>query len=796
MNSEIHTPSNSLKLQHKDNVKIDILNEWKETFTKRIKNECNSTKQTFSYIDATSKKHLHTKRDLCFIETNRFLSTNPLRNNDYSKYVSCYIEEGKKLNLKYFRNNIPKLNEYYKKVDEAKATGIKRNPFNFKAYQRYVLFMSLKFSGEYTSDLDEAFNVKITGNRTYNPLTNIPSVLRGELPFEVMELDIYREFPTIIDEILGTNYRHTIYEVLDKKTFAYLLNSNITNEGANYEKTIKELSRVYGDENARKVLTPEMFNNKGRAFEYYSSFEKGYINNCVEYNGFINYVQLHDGIFLKKDTEIKNTTFGIVEFKIKECIKPPIENETLNFYSIDGYGNVNTSRTIYADFFKQEKFKRISTPDDKIQLLVDTNNVIEFFNHKTNIVSFLESNINESSISSNAVREVIAKESNSLIYQSYTLIPPSEMVYYSDPKNGFGLPFKNGFFYYDNGEIKQKKYTDVNGFFAPHNIQNREFKYTNEVGMFERFLTRASTGREVANSSDTINIYNSFKAMFGYLIHTYKSQTNSPCIILTDEGANDDNRNGRRGKSLLSKGIAEIQTQLFKGGNEFDPNYTFVFDDLEKKHKSYVIDDVPAGFKYESLYTNILGNINCHRKGKTAETIPFEETPKFLITTNWVVRYDEKNTSTNARFLEYKFSDYYKPTFSPQDEFKCSFFEDWNSEEWDRFYSFSFRCVNEYFKNGISQIPYNKTTDNYLASFNNTSMLDEFERIINTLLDCRNEFVVNDFLAIYDAYDNPMRIQRFFTHKNIKRLIDVWFSKNSNINWSYYSRYRKWIKKT
>jgi hypothetical protein len=64
--------------------------------------------------------------------------------------------------------------------------------------------MALKFSGEYTSDLDKPFGVHTVGSREYNPLTNIPSVLRSELPFEVMELDIYREFPTIIDEILGT----------------------------------------------------------------------------------------------------------------------------------------------------------------------------------------------------------------------------------------------------------------------------------------------------------------------------------------------------------------------------------------------------------------------------------------------------------------------------------------------------------------------------------------------------------------------------------------------------------------
>jgi hypothetical protein len=37
---------------------------------------------------------------------------------------------------------------------------------------------------------------------------------------------------------------------------------------------------------------------------------------------------------------------------------------------------------MYADFLIQEKFVRVKTPDDKILLLKDSNNVIDYFNHK------------------------------------------------------------------------------------------------------------------------------------------------------------------------------------------------------------------------------------------------------------------------------------------------------------------------------------------------------------------------------------------------------------------------------
>ena len=783
----------------RNNYKFDILSDWKAEFTERIKNDCKSKKQEFDYNDALNKKSYHTGRDGCFVEASIFLDRNPLKNNDFANYVSCYINEEKKLDLKFFRNNIEKLNEYYAKVDESKANGINYNPFSMLAYRNYVIFMILKLRGHYTIEDDELFNVEVINNRVYNPLSKIPSVLRGELPFNVKEYDIKRAFPTFIDIELGKGYRHTVYEKIGKKTFSILLNANAENPKNNIESLRKSLSVVYGAD-ANKVLTDERFNTKGEAFLDFTKYEKQYIERFVDKNQIVNYVRLHDGVFVLADVECNFLDFDLVKFSIKECIKPPIENECLNFYSIDDTGKVTTSRTMYADFFIQEKFKRISTPDDKIQLLVDTNNVVDLFNHRTNIVSFLESNINECGADFDAVRETIAKECNSIIYQSYTLIPPVELVYYSDTKTSFGLPFKNGFFYSDADDenINSKDYNDVKGFFAPHKIQSREFKYTDDVGMFEQFLTRVAIGREVPNTADTVLINKEFQKMFGYLCHTYKSQTNSPSIILTDEDANDENRNGGRGKTIVTKAISEVLTTMLKGGNEFDSSYTHVFADLEKKHKVYIIDDVPAGFRYDDLYTNILGGISCQRKGLKAELIEFEHSPKFVITTNWVVRYDEKNTSTNRRFLEFKFSDYYNQNHTPKDDFGCTFFEDWNADEWSKFYSFVFRCVKIFLADGLEQIPYNKTKDNYLASFNNISMLDEFERIMTVLFDTREQFGVNDFLSIYDAYDNPLRIQKMFHSKNVKKLIDVWFSRNINEpmtkGWKYVLMSRRWIK--
>jgi hypothetical protein len=788
-------------LQDKQNV--DVMSDWRKEFTKRVQTESKSRKESFSFYDAWKSDNHHTKRDRVFLSVVTFLRSEPLRNNDYVKFVSYYINMGTKLDAKYFKNNLNKLGEYYKKVDEAKAKGETFNPFSIKAYKRYVLFMVLKFSGEYTSDLDEGFGVQTVGHREYNPLTNIPSVLRGELPFEVKEYDIKRAFPTFIDIELVKKYRHTIYDILDKKTFAYLLNSNATNTGADRNEILKELAKVYGND-ADKVCTVERYNTKGGAFIDFSRYEKEYIDRFVSENNLVDYVRLHDGVFVLAETDCNFSVFDWVEFSIKECIKPPIENEIVNFYIIDENDKVYTSPTMYAYFFIQEKFIRISTPDDKIYLLRDTDNVVDFFNHNTDTVTFLKSNINEFTGSFDAVADKIARENFSVVKQGFLLIPSVELEYYSDTKNTFGLPFKNGFYYFDmddNEQIKSKEYADVKGFFAPHEIQSREFNYTDEVGMFEEFLIRASIGRKEVNTQDTKNIVESFKTMFGYLCHNYKDATKNPCIVLTDMDADDETRNGRRGKTLILKAVQEVQESIIKGGKEFDSGYNFVFADLEKKHNVYIIDDVPAGFKYDDLYTNILGDISCQRKGLKAESIKFRDTPKFAITSNWVVPYDEKNASTNGRFIEYKFTNYYNTIHTPKDEFKCAFFQDWNADEWNRFYSFVFRSVKLYLQIGIIKTEYNKTGDNYKAYFNNDAVYNEFHRCVNNFVidSTCNDFSVTDFLKEYNDIGNPLRFEKMFTTKNTKKFIDAWVGKFNSENKEFYLEYsqrtRNWIKK-
>lgn len=772
----------------KHSATLDVIDYFKEKFTANIKHLTGSKKAKYTFEEARLNKFFFSERDKYFLISYDFIKENPPENNDYIKYVSAYFQTGKKLNIHYFKGDLDILKKYYLKVDEKKKKNENYNPFNKKAYRNYVLYMTFKLHGVYETADDQLFNVNIQDSREYNPSVLIPSVLRGYLPFSVIEYDIKRAFPTFLDITLGTNYRHEVYEILGKINFSKLINANsIETNDLYYNEVIEELKKVYGDK-AYEVLSRERFSEKGKLFRDLTKYEKHYIERFVQENNLIYYVRLHDAIILLKSQFISKTVFDKVEFGTKEISVPKTNTNAKElFYYIDDDGKFKTDAVRIRNFLVEAGIKRITTSEDKIHLILNNNNVVEFFNFKTNLLILLLSGIIENEDNFSEVENLISHEYKNNIMKALPLIKPEKLIFYRDTQFTFGLPFNNGFFLMDKqGDMKIQNYDSVKGFFYKHPIQQHTFTKTDEAGDYEKFVTNIS-GKNVEI----------LMTIIGYLAHNYKDPSNSPAIILSDEGADGKKRNGGRGKSLIFEGLKQLLSVLSKGGKEFDPDYTFVFGDLDDGIQLYCIDDVVAGFKYDSLYTNISTGINRQRKGAKAEMLEFDKSPKFLITTNWLVPYSPDENSTNRRFIEFKVNNYYNSKHTPLQEFGKRFFVDWDVEEWNKFYTFIFTCVKTYFNKGLIRPVYDKDIDNYMVKFGNEVVLNEFERILNILLQKKQPFNATDFLRIYQEYDNELRNDKLFNHKNIRDFIEVWFTykikEHHNLrNWRYSKSTKKW----
>ena len=767
----------------------NIQDKWKEEFISKAKLISKSSKANFTFENAINCSHsFRNKFDELMIEYFKFIENAPLKDNDYYGYVTSY-QKGKKLKEKYFRHSSKKLQEYYKKVDDNECA-----IFSLEDYHQYVLFMMLKLKGLYKEEYDKTFGVKVTDSREYSPLTKIPSVLRPYLPLKIKEYDISRANPTFIDIDLGlTNRQVDVYSLIDKKKFNTLINLHKDIKETTYEKIVKDLEIVYG-ERASEVMTLERYNTKGKLFRDLTLHEDNAINQFIHKNNLKEYVRLHDGVYVRDHVECEFMEFNQVTFKVKECLKEELkENYPIPFYERVN-GKLVTSPVQYSKFFSQENFIRgIEQGNDNLIIFKNTTNILKEFNYKTETVGFLKNEINE--FNSEEIENRIAKESRTAISQAYLLLPSKEISYHLDNKDEFGLSFKNGYFKLSNREINKIEYSDIKGFFPAHKTQEHNFSESSYESEFEQFIKMVCINRDARDTELTKEekkIFDQFCAMIGYMCYTYKDPNFTPAIILSDDGANDINRNGGRGKTILVNALMHVQKAMLRGPHEFNPNYTHNFADLKNDTRIFIIDDVEAGFKYDDLYTNITGSISCQRKGTEAVTIPFNEAPKFIITTNWAVRYDEKNTSTKRRFREFKFSDFFNEDNTPMMVFGDRFFDDWDDKEWNLFYNFIFICVENYRLHGLDQIEYNKSEDNFKACFSNDIILEEFERILKGCRANRKGFSVSDFMGAYKHHENPLRHEKYFHHRNVKRLIEVYVKKN-NTKIKYINSYKKWV---
>lgn len=191
----------------------------------------------------------------------------------------------------------------------------------------------------------------------------------------------------------------------------------------------------------------------------------------------------------------------------------------------------------------------------------------------------------------------------------------------------------------------------------------------------------------------------------GYLLHSYKDSSVSKAVILMDGRQSEvGTSNGRTGKSLMGKAIEHVIPQHYigaKGKNLTDD--VFLFDGLTEKHRNLFLDDVRANIDFEFFFPLITGKLMVNQKGGRRFTLPFEQTPKLLISTNHAI--NGEGSSFQDRQWLVAFSDFYNDDHKPLDDFGVAFFTDWDYEQWNLFYNLMATCIQLYLKYGVVESP-------------------------------------------------------------------------------------------
>ena len=364
-----------------------------------------------------------------------------------------------------------------------------------------------------------------------------------------------------------------------------------------------------------------------------------------------------------------------------------------------------------------------------------------------------------------------------------------------DTENTVYRAYANGVAKITKGSLTVEliKYEDLKLFMPTESMKHilKIFDVKNRViGNFEKFFRYAIVGhdREELTEKEAKDVL-AFYSVIGYLLSNFKDLALNKAIIFSDAGADDVNRNGRRGKTLIIQALRMFTPSIIKGGTEFDPNYRHNHAATESIHKLYFIDDVPRNFNYHALYTNISGGISAERKGTKAVEIPYSHSPKFMITTNWVVPRNNDEASTIARFAEYQLSNFFNANHTPQQYFGEVFFQDWDEKEWQLFHEFILTCIMIFLNDGLIEIEYSKEADNYFAYFSNGVVEEEMQRIMNEMRS-KAEFTVTDFLREHSK-EELYKYKPIFNSRNARDRINIWIEYHK-LKWKYNTQWKKW----
>lgn len=503
------------------------------------------------------------------------------------------------------------------------------------------------------------------------------------------------------------------------------------------------------------ILKSELYNltisNKNRQYIDCISISANSILKLREYFGLNNvnefYTKYIDAIG-SNDFIFQGKTYEIIEgkplFKTSNDIK---------FWYVATGGTIekpkytlHIDRVNFAKFLQSKGFYRIYVGKYPMLIRIENNIVDEVTAHLIrdfvkdyvrslpNIIESVEKEFYKTDL------ETCLINANHIYFSDINLnwIDAIELKTKRDTQNEAFIYFKNCFVKITKEDFETFDYSTLEKPIWRKQIIERVFDYVNPDSCeFQKFVLNTCKQDKER--------YNALISTLGYMMHGHKDPSNAKLIVYTDERISAKGEaNGRSGKSLVAKCLIYFKNVWYRGKG-FDPKTRFAFDGVGLDTDIIFIDDASRNFDLEPLFTRITGDFDVEGKGTKSYTIPFSESSKFIITSNFTLKGDDD--SSKDRMSGCEFSEHYNIKNKPNIEFGHNLFDDWNVNQWQQFDLFMIYALMYYLENGLKEVKGNYDMRNLIDTVSESFMdfMDNLER--------GKEFITNDLLDEYIKID-------------------------------------------
>jgi hypothetical protein len=387
-------------------------------------------------------------------------------------------------------------------------------------------------------------------------------------------------------------------------------------------------------------------------------------------------------------TEIKQ------KYNVTDEVLAEILGNTTNdiFWNIDNKGKISIDSLKFKNFLEDSGFYKYFPEGALIPTFVKVKSNILNFSSSALIKEYVLDYVERKEP---AVFNYCSKNSSMFTDQFLMLLKSIDVKILQDTRDTAFIPFLNGVLKVSKDSATLINYIDINGFIWERQIIQRNYEHSEAIDS-----DFADLCAKVCDNN--LDRYKALCTSLGYLIHSYKDKTHQKAIIFNDQEI-DDSPNGGSGKSIMINALRMFKNVVVIDGKKYDNKGDFVYQRVSIDSQVLAFDDVKRNFNFEDLFPLITEGVTVNRKNKDEIFIPFERSPKILITTNYVIK--GHGHSHERRRHEIEFYQYFNANHTPIKEYKRLLFDEWSTTDWVKFDNFMIFNLQTYLSDGLCSAP-------------------------------------------------------------------------------------------
>ena len=395
---------------------------------------------------------------------------------------------------------------------------------------------------------------------------------------------------------------------------------------------------------------------------------------------------------IKKDLRDVDISSEVIDNVVKALEK---DSALEKFWHKTDKGAISIVHYLFKEFLEQNGFYKFAPHgSDKYMFVRVTNNLIDKASEeeiKDFTLSYLQT------IDDYTIYNFFADKTRFFKEDFLSMLETVNIHFVKDTRDFSFIYFRNCALKVTKNEVESMDYIDLDGYVWRDQVIDRDFEFCDETQCdFRKFIENIGDNQE-----DRIK---SLRSTIGFLMSGYKDPGFCPSVILNDEVVTEDPEGGT-GKGLFVQAISMMKKVASIDGKKFSFDSQFAFQTVTTDTQVVCFDDAMKNFNFERLFSVITEGITIEKKNKDAIKIPFNFSPKIVITTNYMIR--GRGNSFARRKWELEFKQRYNINFTPVDEFGKRFFDEWDEDEWCTFDNYMISNLQFYLNEGLVKSKFN-----------------------------------------------------------------------------------------